>query len=75
MSKIETTSQVSVGLTSRINLRKQGAPAGLLPLDTAHKHPPPPLPKVLKALYPGYIVLTGTINKRSKTAKAGNANI
>ena len=74
MSKIETTSQVSVRLTSRINLRKQGTPADLLPLDTAHKHPLP-LHKVLEALYPGYIVLTGTINKPSKTAKAGNANI
>ena len=42
MSKVETTSKVSLKLPSRINLDKQGAPAEFSTLDTAHK---PPLPR------------------------------
>ena len=44
MSKIETTSKVSLKLASRINLGRQGMRAELSTLDTAHKPPPPPTP-------------------------------
>ena len=39
MSKIETTSKVSLKLSSRINLGRQGARTELSTLDTAHKSP------------------------------------
>ena len=39
MSKIETTSKVSVKLPSRINFGRQGERVELSFLDTPHKHP------------------------------------
>ena len=39
MSKIETTSKVSLKLPSRINLGRRGAPAELSTLDITHKLP------------------------------------
>ena len=39
MSKTKTTSKVSLKLSSRINLEKQGARSDLSTLDTAHKLP------------------------------------
>ena len=40
MSKIETTSKVSLKLPSRIKLGRRGTGAKLSTLDTAHKPPP-----------------------------------
>ena len=79
MCKIETTtsklstSNVSLKLTSRINLGRQGARAEVSTLDTAHKAPPSPT--AWQGLTPGQlrpIVPTGTINKPFRTAKAAS---
>ena len=72
VSKIETTSNVTLKLISRINLGRRGAGNELWTLDTAYKlqspspaSPPPPPPTMRKELSPGQqrpIIPTGNIN-------------
>ena len=68
MSKIETTSKVSLKLMSRINLGRRGARAKLSTLDTAHK----PSPTARKGPPPGQkgpIVPTETTNNSHRPEK------
>ena len=68
MSKIETTSKVSLKLPSRINLGRRGARVPSSPLWTQ----PSSSPTAPKGPTPGQkepVVPTGTINKPPRTAK------
>ena len=72
MSKVETTSKVSLELTSRMNLGRRGAPQVL---DLRHSPQAPSVLKGLSSSEKGPIVPTGTIInpfKTDKTAQNGN---
>ena len=80
ISEIETTSKVSLKLTSRINLGRRGVPGPSSRLCTqTTSPPPPPAPHTTERAIPGQqrpIRPTGTINtpppRTAKAAQNGN---